>query len=87
MHEVLYAGQGRIAYKGQLFSAPMDWRNMLEQIEASDLLATSREKQDLLAQELRVMAEAEKFVLCASRWCRSGAARSRRYCGGLGGSE
>ena len=43
MHEPLYSGQGRIAYKGQLFSAPMDWRNMLEQIEASDLLATSRE--------------------------------------------
>ena len=59
MHEDLYSGQGRIAYKGQLFSAPMDWRSMIEQIEASDLFASSREKRQLLENELRVMQEAE----------------------------
>ena len=62
MHEDLYSGQGRIAYKGQPFSAPMDWRSMIEQIEASDLFASSREKRQLLESELRVMQEAEKLI-------------------------
>ena len=38
MHDALYSGEGRVVYKGQLFSAPMNWCNMLEQIEASELL-------------------------------------------------
>ena len=33
MHDPLYQIDGRIAYKGQLFSAPMDWNNMVDQLE------------------------------------------------------
>ncbi len=31
--EKVYAHQGRVAFKGQMFSAPMDWRSTLEQLE------------------------------------------------------
>jgi len=31
--ETMYAGQGRIAFKGQLFSAPMDWNSLLTQLQ------------------------------------------------------
>ena len=33
LQEPLYQQEGRIAWKGQLFSAPMDWRSMLEQLK------------------------------------------------------
>ena len=46
MHDALFSGEDRVVYKGQLFSAPMDWCNMLEQIEASDLLACNLEKKE-----------------------------------------
>ncbi len=36
VHESLYQYEGRIVWKGQLFSAPMDWKNMLEQIKKMD---------------------------------------------------
>ena len=36
MHEKLYKHEGRIAWKGQLFSAPMDWSSMLQQMEDMD---------------------------------------------------
>ena len=31
----MYAGTGRVLFKGQLFSAPMDWTGILEQLEKS----------------------------------------------------
>ncbi len=30
----LYQAKGRIAFKGQMFSAPMDWRNVMQQVQA-----------------------------------------------------
>ena len=33
LDEAMYTSQERIAFKGQLFSAPMDWRSVLEQIK------------------------------------------------------
>ena len=33
MHDPLYRVDGRIAYKGQLFSAPMDWNSMMDQLK------------------------------------------------------
>ena len=33
LHNPLYQIDGRIAYKGQLFSAPMDWASMMDQLE------------------------------------------------------
>ena len=36
LHETLYSNQGRVAFKGQLFSAPMDWASMVEQLEAME---------------------------------------------------
>jgi len=62
LHERLYSSEGRIAYKGQLFSAPMDWRNIVEQIQASDLLASNTGKRDLLKEELKTMEKAEKLI-------------------------
>ena len=32
MHDVLFASKGRVAYKGQLFSAPMDWPTVCQQL-------------------------------------------------------
>ena len=29
----MYSGTGRVLFKGQLFSAPMDWTGILEQLE------------------------------------------------------
>jgi hypothetical protein len=60
IHDPLLSGEGRIAYKGQLFSAPMDWRNVVEQLEARDLFATNREKQVL--SELEGMKQAETHI-------------------------
>ena len=31
----MHAGTGRVLFKGQLFSAPMDWTGILEQLEKS----------------------------------------------------
>ena len=33
LQDPLYQHEGRIAWKGQLFSAPMDWKSMLEQLK------------------------------------------------------
>ena len=33
--DTAYAGTGRVRFKGQLFSAPMDWTGILEQLEKS----------------------------------------------------
>ena len=35
LHDAMYASKHRTAYKGQLFSAPMDWRSIQEQLEAA----------------------------------------------------
>ena len=31
--DTIYEGRGRVLFKGQLFSAPMDWPGILEQLE------------------------------------------------------
>ena len=33
LHDTMYASRQRTAFKGQLFSAPMDWRSINEQLE------------------------------------------------------
>ena len=33
LHEAMYMSKQRVAYKGQLFSAPMDWRSIVDQLE------------------------------------------------------
>jgi hypothetical protein len=33
--DTMYEGRGRVLFKGQLFSAPMDWAGILEQLEQS----------------------------------------------------
>ena len=33
--DAIYEGRGRVLFKGQLFSAPMDWPGILEQLERS----------------------------------------------------
>ena len=33
--DTMYEGRGRVLFKGQLFSAPMDWAGILEQLEKS----------------------------------------------------
>ena len=33
--DTIYEGRGRVLFKGQLFSAPMDWPGILEQLERS----------------------------------------------------
>ena len=33
--DTIYEGRGRVLFKGQLFSAPMDWSGILEQLERS----------------------------------------------------
>ena len=35
MQDVMYKSPGRVAFKGQVFSAPMDWRSMLDQLDAA----------------------------------------------------
>ena len=36
LHDVMYSSAQRTAFKGQLFSAPMDWRSICDQLEALD---------------------------------------------------
>ena len=36
MHDPLFSNEGRVAYKGQLFSAPMDWSSMMEQLQSME---------------------------------------------------
>ena len=60
LHDPFFSGEGRIAYKGQLFSAPMDWRNIVEQLQARDLFASGKEKQVLA--ELDTLAQAEAHI-------------------------
>ncbi len=33
MHDPMYRSLERVAFKGQLFSAPMEWTSMLEQLQ------------------------------------------------------
>ena len=33
MHDAMYSSERRVAFKGQVFSAPMDWSSTLEQLE------------------------------------------------------
>ena len=33
-HDAMYASENRTAYKGHLFSAPMDWRSIFDQLQA-----------------------------------------------------
>ena len=33
MHDAMYGSVGRVAFKGQVFSAPMDWPHILDQLE------------------------------------------------------
>ena len=33
MHDPLYGGATRVAFRGQVFSAPMDWHSILDQLE------------------------------------------------------
>ena len=60
LHDLLFSGEGRIAYKGQLFSAPINWRNVVKQLEARDLIATNWETQVLT--ELEGMRQAEAHI-------------------------
>ena len=34
MHDVMYSAETRVAFKGQVFSAPMDWADMQQQLQA-----------------------------------------------------
>lgn len=36
LDEAMYVSQQRVAFNGQLFSAPMDWRSVMEQIKDVD---------------------------------------------------
>ena len=36
LDEAMYMSKQRVAFKGQLFSAPMDWRSVMEQINDLD---------------------------------------------------
>ena len=36
MHDVVYSSERRVALKGQVFTAPMDWPSILKQQEALD---------------------------------------------------
>ena len=36
MHDPMYSAQTRVAFKGQIFSAPLDWNNLLEQLTQLD---------------------------------------------------
>ena len=36
LNDALYSHKVRLAYKGQLFSAPMDWKHIQEQLEECD---------------------------------------------------
>ena len=74
LHDPLFAPEGRIAYKGQLFSAPMDWRNIIEQLQLADLWRDTRVQSDgyaasleagrqgALSAELKDMQQAEKYI-------------------------
>ena len=36
MHDAMYSSERRVAFKGQVFSAPMDWSELLDQFEKID---------------------------------------------------
>ena len=61
MHNPLYQHEGRVAYKGQLFSAPMDWSLMIEQLkklEASELHIALPVTGEVLAARVRIVITA-----------------------------
>ena len=36
MHDAMYSSERRVAFKGQVFSAPMEWDSLLEQLQEMD---------------------------------------------------
>ena len=44
LHDPMYQARSRVAFKGQVFSAPMDWANMVEQL---DMKKNSKKKHAL----------------------------------------
>ena len=61
LHERMYQSSGRIAFKGQVFSAPMDWENMLEQLSEMEKQETHIALPKLgavLASQVRISIEA-----------------------------
>ena len=36
MQHAMYRHESRVAFRGQVFSAPMDWNNMLQQLDAME---------------------------------------------------
>ena len=36
MHDAMYSSERRVAFKGQVFSAPMDWSSLQDQLEIMD---------------------------------------------------
>ena len=36
LRERMYQASSRVAFKGQVFSAPMDWKNVLQQLDDMD---------------------------------------------------
>eukprot|EP00959_Pyramimonas_sp_CCMP1952_P194416 4065222-Pyramimonas_sp.AAC.1 len=58
LHSPMYQNEGRVAYKGQLFSAPMDWASMVEQmkkLEAGSLHIALPVTGAVLANRVRVV--------------------------------
>ena len=51
-----------MAYKGQLFSARMDWRSIVEQIQAYDSFADPLEKWEMLEGKLRELKQQELLI-------------------------
>ena len=55
--DTMYEGKGRVLFKGQLFSAPMDWADLLTQLERSreeDALISLPVQGAVLAARVRV---------------------------------
>ena len=58
LHEAMYASEVRTAFKGQIFSAPMDWRSMLQQLEEVEKKEVRRCTQERQGPDLPVLGQA-----------------------------
>lgn len=74
LNDQLFANEGRIAYRGQIFSVPMDWRNIIDQLQLADLWRDTRtqtaeypasvetSRQRAMHAEMTEMRDAEKHI-------------------------
>ena len=65
LENLLYQHEGRAAYKGHLFSAPMAWRSMVEQLkklDAEEVRVSLLVLGEVLAARVRIVIAADSWI-------------------------